>query len=120
MHEKTFKMKLLINLSIFILTISYINCHCLFQDTSHRCLITENLADQKWIEEICVTNKSVTSTLSIVSVLKNELKTYRTLEDFCQTGAVGRLSWINYNTIIEPLLNSKGVNMVRFYRKFVT
>lgn len=109
-------MKFFVVLTILIASFGYITCHCLFRDIkTHRCLIAENLADQKWIEEVCVKNKSVTSTLSIVGALKNELRSYRTLEDFCNNGAIGRLSWINYTTIIEPLLNSEGVNMVSFY-----
>lgn len=79
---------------------------------NYRCLINENLADEKWIQKVCTKNESVTSTLSIVGVLKNELKSYRMLDDYCKTGAIGRLSWINYTTIIEPLLNSEGVNVV--------
>lgn len=109
------KMKNILTFSVIFILFGYINCNCLLRDVSHKCLINENLADEKWLQDICVNNKSVISKLSIVGVLKNELKSYRTFDDYCKIGAIGRFSWINYTKIIEPLLNSAGVDMVNLF-----
>uniref|UniRef100_A0A336MNF1 CSON004157 protein n=1 Tax=Culicoides sonorensis TaxID=179676 RepID=A0A336MNF1_CULSO len=107
-------MKFLLIVTIFqIITLyEHVSSHCLYRNPSNpNCSIQENLADEKWLQELCDKNLTQSKDLTIISVLNNEFKSGRKFEDFCKVGAIGRLSWINYTKIIEPLLNSKTVNM---------
>ncbi|XP_063704835.1 uncharacterized protein LOC134834185 [Culicoides brevitarsis] len=96
---------------LLFVIVDYATSHCLVQN-SVKCAIEENLADPVWLHEICQkTQKESLESVSIVGVVQNDFKTYRTLENYCEHGTIGRLSWINYTKIIEPILNSRRVKV---------
>lgn len=107
-------MKLDYLIPIFTL-IAIVHCGCLVKTRVgqvSKCIVEENVVTDEFLQELCKNLTSIAE-LSIIAEYKNELSSYRTLESYCNLGAVGRLSWIRSKDIYEYLLNSEKVDIVR-------